>query len=228
MNLSRVLGLGLAVVAVATPVSRTTAEEPKKAEAPARPAGGRAGGLGAAAIGDRIKAIAYQLDLSDEQKKKVDEIAAEAQKKAAEIPPGADGRADMLALRESTLAKVKAVLTAEQVKKLDALMAGGGAAGGPAGMLGALQGALKDLNLSDEQKTKMTASFETAQKKFEALRGELTGGRATPEAREKMKAIFDELRGDMEKTLTPEQSEKLREAMQRRIAPAPATGKKDL
>ena len=43
MNLSRVLGIGLAAVAVATPVSRAMAEEPKKAEAPARPAGGRRG-----------------------------------------------------------------------------------------------------------------------------------------------------------------------------------------
>jgi len=228
MNLARILGIGLSVATLAMPASRAFAADEAK---PARPAAG--GNRIGAMIAERVKGLSAQLDLTDDQKKKVDEIAAEAQKKAGVIEIGGpDAREKSIALREDTIKQIKAILTPEQLKKLEALLAqqpaGGRGAGGPTALVQLLQTAVKDLDLNEEQKTKMNATFADAQKKFEEVRAELTSGKATPETREKLRTIFDSLRGDIEKVLTPEQQEKLRNSMQNRNATPPASGKKDL
>jgi len=228
MKLARLLGIGLSIATLSMPASRAFAADEAK---PAKPAtgGGRIGTM----VAERIRGLTTQLDLNNDQKKKVDDIVVEAQKKAEDIQITPEGREQVRTLSNDTIKKVKAILTEEQIKKLDGLMKAqpgeaNRVAGGPTALVQLLQTAVKGLDLNEKQKTKMTASFAEAQKKADEIRAEIQSGKTTPETREKLRSIFDSLRGDMEKILTPEQQEKLREAMQNRATQPPASGKKDL
>src|SRR5438270_842584 len=125
------------------------------------PGAGGPGGNRPPPIGQRLGEVTSTLDLSDDEKKKVDELLADLQKKAAEIrsagTPGPEMREKMQALREDVLKQMKSILSEEQFKKFQEAMQQppqGGAGGG--GRLGAmiqrLSEGMKDLNLTDDQK----------------------------------------------------------------------------
>lgn len=182
---------------------------------------GRGGAAGApVSPTERIKKATADLGLTDDQKKKVDEVAADMEKKAREImagPRGPETREKLQALREEGARRMKEVLNEEQYRKFEQAMQSAAAAGGQAGgqiaqMLRNVYEATRDLNLSDDQKQRVEDTFATARKKFEELRSQ--GGNAGADLREKVRQIMDDLRADLTQILTPEQQERLRAALQ--------------
>lgn len=192
---------------------------------------GAPGGARFQGMGERIKAGTASLELSDEQKKKVDELVAEMEKKVQELRAGGVGesfREKLMALRDEGQEKIKAILSEEQFRKFTEAMQqqgglGGAGAGRPGAMLQNLQQAMSQLDLTEDQKTKLQAMRQDVQKKLEELRPQLQNG-PTPELREKMRGIFEEMQTQMKEILTPQQQEKLRslmQAVQRKPAAAP-------
>jgi Spy/CpxP family protein refolding chaperone len=208
--------------------------------APGRPAGAPGAGRGPAQMGQRLKEVTATLGLSDDQSKKVDAVIADLQKKAQALRGAGRGpemREKVMALREDGLKQIKAILNEEQFKKFEEIMRqapGGEAAGGRlAALIGRFQDALKDLNLTEEQKPKVQAAFADTRKKLAELAPTLQGGQASPEIREKFRAAMDELRTQLTDVLTPEQKEKFHDAMQQGagagagVKPRPATPAKE-
>ena len=188
------------------------------------PGAGGPGGNRPLPITQRLNEVISTLNLSDDQKKKVDDLLADVQKKAVEIRsagnPGPEMREKIQALREDVLKQIKSILNEEQFKKLEEAMRpqpGPGAGGGGA-RLGALiqrlADGMKDLNLSDDQKPKVQAALADARKKFQELAPQLQGGQPTPELREKFRGILEGLRDELSGVLNEEQKEKFRALMQ--------------
>lgn len=104
------------------PASRAADADPKpadKTDAKARP--GR---------GDRLKSLADQLKLSDEQKEKIKPILQDERKKVRELRENKDlSRQDRVAklkeIREDIRAKVKPILTPEQLEQWNKLRSEG-------------------------------------------------------------------------------------------------------
>lgn len=181
----------------------------KPAEAtPARPQGGR---MTPAQILKMQRERLDRLNLTDDQKKKLDEIYADAE---AELKKTAEGDRQALATAMTTVReKTRAVLTDEQKTNLPAgpAAAGGpGTAGGPiTNVIERLEKSLDKLDLSADQKTKTAPVVADAKKKFEELRSQLqSGDRAA--MREKFKTTMDETRDKLKDILTPEQAAKLK------------------
>lgn len=187
---------------------------------PGRP-GAAAGGRGAA-IGQRIKLAVADLKLSDEQTAKVDVVIADLEKKAQDLRaagPGPEMREKIMALREDMIKQMKGILTEEQFKTFQGKMQppGGAAGGGRASALvGRLEEAVKSLDLTDEQKPKVEKALADARKKFAELGRSVQGGQASPDAREKFRAVMEEFMN----VLTPKQQEKVKGELQK--APRPA------
>lgn len=182
---------------------------------------GQPGGAGGRfqPMSERLKAATAELGLSDEQKKKVDELIAEMEKKVQELRSGGgeNPREKLMAMRDEGQEKMKAILSEEQFKKFtQAIQQGGpgGAAGGPRpGMiLQNLQQAMSQLDLTDEQKNKLVTVRDEIQKKMEELRPQFQNG-PTPELREKIRPIMEEMQKQLKEILTAEQQEKLRSLM---------------
>jgi Spy/CpxP family protein refolding chaperone len=200
--------------------ARASSDAPGRPGAPDRP-GAPGAGRGPAQMGQRLKEATATLGLSDEQSQKIDVVIADLQKKAEALRGAGRGpemREKVMALREDGLKQIKAILTEEQFKKFEEAMRqapGGGAAGGRlAALIEHFQDALKDLNLTEEQKPKVQAAFANTRKKLAELAPTLQGGQASPEIREKFRAVMDELRTQLTDVLTPEQKEKFHDAMQ--------------
>jgi Spy/CpxP family protein refolding chaperone len=194
--------------------------------------GGRPGGVGPGpggpggarpmAMGQRVKEATAGLGLSDDQKTKVEALVADTQKKMDELRggagPGPEMREKLMAIREDLQKQIKEILTAEQYTKFEDAMRqggpGGGAAGGRVGgALQRLQEVVAELTLTDEQKTTAKAALDGARKKLQELVPQLQGGQPGPEVREKLRGLFEELRTELGKVLTPEQMEKVRGAL---------------
>jgi hypothetical protein len=184
------------------------------------PGAGGPGGNRPLPIGQRLNEVVSTLGLSDDQKKKVDDLLADLQKKAAEIRgagnPGPEMREKMQALREDVLKQMKSILTEEQLKKFEQAMQqqpGPGGGGRPGAMLQRLAEGMKDLNLTDDQKPKVQSALADARKKFQELAPQLQGG-PTPELRDKLRGVLEGLRDDLSGVLNDEQKEKFRALMQ--------------
>jgi Spy/CpxP family protein refolding chaperone len=157
-----------------------------------------------------------QLNLTDEQKKKLDEIYSSAQddlKKADSADRQAVGKV-MGDVRE----KVGSVLTEEQKTKMQQLRGQGGPGsgppgGGPGAMADRLQAALDKADLSADQKEKVKPILADARKKIDELRTKLAAGERDG-MREKFKAVMDDTRDKLKEILTPEQGEKVKTAME--------------
>ena len=152
-----------------------------------------------------------RLNLTDEQKKKLDEIYANAE---ADLKKAGEGDLQAFGTAMKTVGeKTHEVLTDEQKAKLPtgrAATGGPGAAGGPiTNVIERLEKSLDKLDLSADQKAKTAPVVADAKKKFEELRSQLqTGDRAA--MREKFKAAMDETRDKLKDILTPEQAAKLK------------------
>ena len=100
------------------PASRAADADPKPADKPDAKA--------APARGDRLKSVAEQLKLTDEQKEKLKPIFQEERKKVRELRDNKDlSRQDRVAklkeIREDVTSKIKPILTPEQLEKWNKL-----------------------------------------------------------------------------------------------------------
>ena len=185
--------------------------------APSGPTGGRP-----MAMGQRIKEATAGLGLSDEQKTKVDALVVETEKKMEGLRgtgAGPELREKAMAIRDDVQKQMKEILTAEQYPKFEDAMrqagpGGGRAAGGRVGgVLQRLQETIAELNLTDEQKETVKAAVDGARTKLQKIVPQLQGGQPGPEVREKLRGLFEELRTELGKVLTPEQMDKVRGAL---------------
>jgi Spy/CpxP family protein refolding chaperone len=190
--------------------------------------GGGAGGPGAPGAGrggqmiaQRIKDVTATLGLSDDQTTKVDAAVADLQKKAEELRAAGAGpemREKLMALREDGMKQIKAILTEEQFTRFQEAIrqapAGGPAGGRIGAMVQRFQDAIKDLNLTEDQKPKVDAALADARKKLAALAPSVQGGQPNPDVREKFRTAMEDLRTELMGVLTPEQQEKFRASVQ--------------
>jgi Spy/CpxP family protein refolding chaperone len=134
----------------------------------AQPAGG--GRLGA--LRDRMQETAKELNLTDEQKEKLQTVIRGQMEKVRDVRQDnslspEDKKEKLRAIREEIIAEVKKVLTPDQFEKWKAKLpqlAGG--AGGPQAQL---QEAIKDLNLTDEQKEQLKPLYQEQMEKLHEL-----------------------------------------------------------
>jgi Spy/CpxP family protein refolding chaperone len=204
------------------------ADAPPPATRPAR--GFRPGGPGGPRDPGQMLKMQRQrleeLNLNDDQKKKLDEIYASAEgdfKKALEETRDAspqERREKIGPILFGVREKVMGVLTDEQKQKFREMGPGFGGRGGPGGpggmnQVGRLRENLDKLDLTAEQKPKVAAVLDDAQKKGDALRAEMENGNADrQQLMDKGMQIRDEVRTKLDEILTPEQKEKLRGIMQ--------------
>ena len=85
-----------------------------------------------------------------------------------------------------------------------------------AGMLDRVQGAIKQLDLSDEQKSQIKGLMEDSAAKFKELRDQ---GATGDDLRTKAREVFTETQQQLRSILTPEQQAKLRELMMQQQPP---------
>ena len=158
------------------------------------------------ALRERMEETARELNLTDEQKQKLQAIVRERMEKLRELRQDTSlSQQEKLekfkAGREALIAEIKKVLTPEQFEKWKArqpLL--GGAAGGP---LARMQEAIKDLNLTDEQKEQLKPIYQEQMEKLRELRQDTS--LSIPEKLEKLKALHQEIAPKLKKVLTAEQ-----------------------
>jgi len=182
--------------------------------------GGGFGGGGGGAFLLRNEAVQKELKISDIQKEKILKIQEDSQKETRELFSGLrdldrDARQKkMEELREKaqklgadTTKKINEVLDADQQKRLKGIslqMAGTRA------LLNA--DTAKELNITDDQKTKIQAAITAQGEKTRALFGELRGGNFDRDKfREKSEAIRAETDKAIAEVLTKDQTTKLEE-----------------
>ena len=179
------------------------------------------------ALLDRVRARLGELKLSDEQKKKIDELLAGTAsdlKVAREQLQNADRQEKvrrfteiMQKLREN----VRSVLDPEQVRQLQQKLGGAGA--GAAGeALARLRQALPQMELSDEQEAQIQEIFSNFREQSERARA--ATGAAAIEARQQLKASAEGLRQKILDILSAEQREKLQSLIAAPPATQPAKG----
>lgn len=187
-----------------------------------RERGGRRGNPGA--MLDRLKSAVYELQLSDEQKGKVDQVfsdAAEEFKKLREETQGKEPRERMAAFRpalERLREGVTAALTEEQRQALRSKMEAARGAGG--NLVERIRNSLRGVELTAEQQEKVDALLKETEQKAEAIRAEAQSG--AQQARGKFRELMQETRQKVDALLTPEQHEK---RCERRRGPEGRRGK---
>jgi len=138
----RITKTSLAVIAVAGLLSFGTAAQAQTN----RPPGGAVGGAGGGGAGRRggvdqqMARLSEQLNLTDAQKPKVKAVLEEQSKEMQElrnITDQTERRSKLMALREETNKKLKAILTPEQFKKYEEIQPRGGRRNGGGGGGGA-------------------------------------------------------------------------------------------
>lgn len=170
---------------------------------------------------DRLRSTINELNLTDEQKPKVDKAFEEAQAKIQKIRenPDADRQEMGQKLREVYTAlreNIGAILTDEQREQLRTKLAqvfrgaaGAGAAGDP---IARLRTAVESLELADDQKPKVRRVFEDAIGQSKDLRQQIQSG--DNGARDKLRTLIGDTRDKITEILTDDQKQKLREALQ--------------
>jgi hypothetical protein len=169
---------------------------------------GAGGGPRGMPLDRALEQAATQLQLSDDQKQKVQALASDVATRTR-------------ALHEEALKQLKTILSEDQVKQFEQLAArpglGGGPGvgapgGGPGAIIERVREALEQLQLTDDQKAQIKPLVDEFRKNIEELRASIQNG-AGPELREKLRGYMQELRSGLQKILTPEQLEKVRGAL---------------
>ncbi len=168
--------------------------------------------------------------LSDDQKKKVDEIFADAKQKLQvmveefrdkQTPPD-ERKEKMRAFMADFRGKIAPLLDDTQKQKVQEKMAALREGGGAAGLFAArLKEAGAKLDLSGDQKTKFDALVVDVQKKFEALKPGADGDRAG--LVEKAKQAREDTIEQLKAILSPDQLARLKELLQAPKAGGAAT-----
>jgi Spy/CpxP family protein refolding chaperone len=199
-----------------------------------------AGRAEASASFPRIRALLDDLKLSDEQKKKVNDVFDRASENYRAIvsdlrgmnPP--DRQAKMKEFFNDIREQISEVLTPEQKEKFDSslqgLLGGSGRPGattrpgsatsrpgpgtgnGPVGdFMIRIRRSLQELGLSDEQKLKVKKLFDETGEKFKEIASK--GQRGSEEMRQKVRELLEQTRDSIKEILTPEQFEKFSSAI---------------
>ena len=195
----------IALAAVAGVLSLQPLTRAADTNEPAPPAAG--GRL--AAQRERMQETARELNLTDEQKEKLQAIIRGQGEKLRELrqdtslsqPEKAE---KFKAIREDIIAEAKKVLTPDQFEKWQAkqgqLAGGAGGAGGP---LARIQGAIKDLNLTDAQKEQLKPIYQEQMEKLRDLHQD--ANLSILEKLTKLKAMNKEIAPKLKKVLDAEQ-----------------------
>jgi Spy/CpxP family protein refolding chaperone len=162
-----------------------------------------AGGQRLAQFRERMQDTMKELNLSDEQKEKLKPIWQEQMQKMRELWQDQSlSRQEKMekfkAVQKEMQSKLKEILTAEQLQKWEKQRGAQGRAG--------LQEALKDLNLTDDQKAKLKPLWQAQAEKLRELRGDKN--LLPQEKMEKFKAVQDEMEPKLRQILTGEQFDK--------------------
>jgi Spy/CpxP family protein refolding chaperone len=200
MNINRQTFVALAAVAGALnlqPLARAADNQ-----APAQPADGNR----AAALRERMQDTAKELNLTDEQKEKLQTIIRREVGKLRDLRQDTslspeDKKAKLRALREEITTEVKNVLTPDQFEKWNAkqgpLAAGGGAP------LARVQEAIKDLNLTEQQKEQLKPIYQEQMEKLHELYQDTS--LSIPEKLEKLKRMHQEIAPKLKQVMDAEQ-----------------------
>lgn len=162
-------------------------------------------GGGPGALRERIQDTARELNLTDEQKEKLQTVIREQMEKLREVRQDnslspQEKREKSQAAHEGIAAEVKKVLTPEQFEKWKARQ--GHLAGGAGGPLARLQGAIQDLNLTDAQKEQLKPIYQEQMEKLRELHQDTS---LSMEKLAKLKAIHEEIAPKLKKVLDAEQ-----------------------
>ena len=193
----------IALAAVAGVLSLQPLSRAADTNAPAPPAAGDR----IAALRERMQETAKELNLTDEQKEKIQAIIRGQADKLRELrqdtslsqPEKAE---KFKAIREDIIAEAKKVLTPEQFEKWQAKQ-GGQAGGAGERPLARLQGAIKDLNLTDAQKEELKPIYQEQMEKLRDLHQDTS--LSIPEKLEKLKAMNKEIAPKLKKVMDAEQ-----------------------
>ncbi len=211
MNLRKLAILGIVGLASAATVPGALGAERQRG---AR-AGARDGAAAGARTGDReqfLERILEQLDLTADQKTKIQPIMQEAREKIRTAVQSGDREAARTEMR-SAVDQVRAQLNPEQQTKLRELMrermAGAATQPGMAQMdiVQRMRQAVSDLNLTDDQKSKLEDIFKTFAAQIADIRK--AAGDNQQSAQEQIRPLRADLLEKVKAILTPEQSEKL-------------------
>jgi Spy/CpxP family protein refolding chaperone len=202
MNMTKHTFIALAAVAGVLSLQPLTRAADTNAPAVTPAAGGRL-----AAQRERMEETARELNLTDEQKEKLQAIIRGQMEKLRELRQDTSlsqpERAEKFkAIREDIIAEAKKVLTPEQFEKWQAKQ---GPLAGAAGErpLAKLQGAIKDLNLTDAQKEELRPIYEEQSQKLRDLYQDTN--LSIPEKLEKLKGMNKEIAPKLKKVMDAEQ-----------------------
>lgn len=222
---------GLVLGAIALPAAR--AEDPPKGpsnnekaastDAPPRPENG---GLQFAML-QRVRKAVDELELSDEQKAKIDKIFANAESELKEARDSANGDRPAIAQKaRETFNKLRTgllpILDEDQKQQLREKLQTAAQRGGD--LVTRLRGAMEKLKLTDDQKKKVQDLFEDVGKQARDLRDKAQAG--DQDARDKFRNLMQETREKLGNILSEEQRQKLRDLL-RPPGTDGATGKPD-
>jgi Spy/CpxP family protein refolding chaperone len=160
-----------------------------------------------AAVRERMQETARELNLTDEQKEKLQTIIRGQTEKLRELrqdtslsqPEKAE---KFKAIRDDIIAEAKKVLTPEQFEKWQAKQ-GAQAGGAGARPLAKLQSAIKDLNLTDAQKEELKPIYEEQSQKLRDLYQDTS--LSIQEKLEKLKGMNKEIAPKLKKVMDAEQ-----------------------
>lgn len=174
--------------------------------------------VGAEALLSRIRPKLDELNLTAEQKAKVDEIFAKAaedlKKMMADGADPSERRQKVMQLLSDLKDHLGDVLNPEQKEQLQKLLAAIRPAQGSGGAkLLQLQKAIQALDLTPDQRTKVLAVLEDLKTKVADLRAQAQAGKGADELREKAKTLTEESRQKLMELLTPDQQAKLKDLM---------------
>lgn len=218
-----VMALGLAGLALpAGSYAQDKQEKPATSQVAQRPNRGPKGELGAALL-RRMQDQLANLDLTAEQTTAVDKILADVKEQVAALRADvqaktttpAELRNRIQALAQETRQKIMEVLTPEQKQKAREQMA----ANGPLAMLERIQKAVAELNLTDDQKTKMQAIVADVREQAKGIREKAQNDRQA--ATQELQKLLRDSREKIMQLLTPEQSQKLAELVKDRPVGGP-------
>jgi Spy/CpxP family protein refolding chaperone len=169
--------------------------------------GSRLGGLR-----ERMQETARELNLTDEQKQKLQTIITERLEKLRDLRQDTsltreEKMEKVKAVRDEITAEVKNVLSPDQFEKWKAkqgqLLGGAPAAGATNGPAARLQEAIKELKLTDAQKEQLKPVYEEQMQKLRDLRQDAS--LSMVEKLEKLKALQEDIAPKLKKVLDAEQ-----------------------
>lgn len=160
----------------------------------------------AAALRERMQDTAKELNLTDEQKGKLQAVIRGQMAKLRGLRQDTslsaeDKREKIRAIREEVTAEVKEVLTPEQFEKWKAKQGQSTTGGG--GPAARLQEAIKGLNLSEQQKEQLKPIYQEQMDKLRELQQD--SSLSMPQKLEKLKDMHKEIAPKLKKVMNAEQ-----------------------